>query len=286
MKNNGSLKIAFVTLVAGAALSALSSCRPPDRNDNEAMDIGSLTSGMKLERGNFLKGGCGPSQAMGTDAESEKERALRALPSNVKDYLEKAGVQWTLAANATKTKECQKSIRSAVEQTKMTSALPVIERSDGACVVQRTIDNNRSGFQIIIEKSPKAVHNLLLVESFALFYFLFDATTPKNVSSDRSLAATYASIKADRSELTSRFIKEMQKTPESAKALGAFQTMYAQGSFSATKLVENPYFQQLVLVELSDAYFCSSKTWADADMPETKAAFQSFANKYLGARTF
>lgn len=277
MKHLGVKKIAHLTLVATGMFTLLSSCRPPDQETNEAMDLDVLTSGMKLDRGNFLKGGCGPRANLTQNAASELVRAKLAIPVGIQKLFLDWGVQISLSPNILNS--CKTQLQAAAKEANMTGSLAMLEKSVSSCVLEKPFGNGKTGYSIIIKDTPEAIHNWLLITSFSLVYHVFDKFSADISAQQVTEGSQYKELQQDRKALASAFLGEMLAKPEMAPAITTFQKIFAQGT--TTNLAEISGFQSLVLSELSDAYYCSSDTWKPTSMPRTKAVFAQFAAKYL-----
>jgi hypothetical protein len=277
MKHLGVKKIAHLTLVAGGLFTLLSACRPPDQGTNETMDLDLLTSGMKLDRGNFLKGGCGPKAALTQNAATELVRAKQSIPLGIQKLFLDWGVQISLSSDILSA--CKAQVQAAAKEANMTGSLATLEKSVSSCVLESPFGNGKTGYSIVIKDGPEAIHNWLLVTSFSLVYHIFDKFSADVSAQAVTAGAQYKALQVDRKALASAFIAEMLAKTETAPAITIFQKMFAQTS--TANLAETSGFQSLVLSELSDAYYCSSDTWKPSSMPKTKEVFAQFAAKYL-----
>jgi hypothetical protein len=241
------------------------------------MDLDLLTSGMKLDRGNFLKGGCGPKAALTKDAATELARAKQAIPAGIQKLFSDWGVQISLSSDILS--ECKAQLEAAAKEANMTDSLAVLEKSVASCVLPKPFANGKTGYNIIIKDSPEAIHNWLLVTSFSLVYHILDKFSVNASAQQVTAGAQYKALQQDRKALASAFLGEMLAKAETAPAITTFQKMFAQRA--STNVADTAGFQSLVLSELSDAYYCSSETWKPSSMPKTKAAFAQFAAKYL-----
>lgn len=267
-----------LTVSLAACGILFTNCRPP-RGSGDTMDLGVVTGASAL-RFNFLRGGCGKGE-LSKSPQAELERALSAQPAFVKDFLSKAAVQYQLTPNVTGI--CSGSGRNAAKAFGLNSAqTAVVLNTLTYCVVERKLDANRVGFTVLLKDTPEAIHNWLLVASFGLFYGILDRSEPKDAASNAEHGETLSEMKTARVALAQTFIDEMSSAAETRAVIGNYQERYGQGQFRTTKLSDNPLFQQYVLTELSDAYYCNAeKTWRPNEMPSTKQAFSKFAGKFL-----
>jgi hypothetical protein len=233
-----------------------------------------LASGMTMTRQNFISGGCGYQTGVSSvSVQDELERAKHALPQGLLTQFGQWDVQFRLSDNITS--DCYQSLQNATANMNMRGQSSDLSQWLKACVVERSNGNMR-GFDIVLKADAESIHNWLLVESFALFYYLLDHSTTVDARSNPAVSTDINAIDAARREITATFLGEL--STQNRNVVGRYQNMFRSGG----NLAENPKFQALVMTELSDSYFCNERTRAQNTFAGTRQQFERFAQQYLG----
>jgi hypothetical protein len=142
---------------------------------------------------------------------------------------------------------------------------------------------------------PASVHNsmgVLATSAFLEFYVdgvLQNAQT-LGISSELQddVLPPFHALAAERAALTESLVTELGGTVEGRRSLDLYKSTLLPASRSGegySALAENGVFQNFVLAEMVDSYYCSPQTWATfgtEGLTQTRARLDEFAQRSFG----
>lgn len=246
----------------------LMSCKPSKKTESETSDIQILANGMMGARKNHLTG-CGKKTTNGSDTiESELERVKQALPSSVLDSFKSWNVNFRLSTDAAM--ECKEALKNTASSVGMSQLAERAQSLNQACVLPNK-SSTAPKFDIILQKKSEAVHNWLLVQSFSLFYDMLSEAIKNSNNPDLN------GISQIRLEVANQFLNDLSSTP---KVIERYKGMF--DSKDKETLGKNERFQNLVLTEMSDSYYCNNKTRNELLQKTSSKIFREFIIQVFG----
>jgi hypothetical protein len=295
--------ISFFVLPILATLGASAvSCKPINNSAHEK-NLQMITSGKKVSRNNWQQGGCGGVvRDKDFTAQEARERAYSALPPMLqKVFLER---DFKLLSEAEVRAKCKAVMDASVQNypglvpSKVSEAASYLD----GCWVSEDAPNAQGTAEkkpvIYLTATQEAVHNSMgALASYAFFEFYVDEFRNNAMgigasAEVRDAAVAFDALARERTAITETLVTELAATNQGRTALDGYKKTLVPGAdlgsgYSA--LVSNRVFQNFVLAELMDSFYCNASTWGSFSvegLAKTRARFDTTVREWFGEPWF
>jgi hypothetical protein len=292
-------------LSATVALSLLGTfaqaCKP--KTSSHVSNLGIIAKNGNAFRDNWKKGGCGaPASAPETDSNAALMRAFSALPQVFQFVFKPQDFKLESAQNVVNA--CTADLKTNAQRYPGVNpeALKQASASLTGCWVATSAQgpNGKPTLRPIfyLVNSPEFIHdNMGALAAYAFFEFYVDnilkgaKQSVANIEVQDVLPAFQAAADA-RAVLTESLISELSATQQGKTSLNIYKGTVlpvSQASGSYETLAQNIVFQNFVIAEMMDSYYCNPKTWESfgtEGLTQTRQRFDAYAKSHFGMPWF